>query len=143
MQSVMKKSLIIGIYVVILQQLSGISYIIMYGVHPDRCDYVASTSSGGIIIFQVGGTILECLATLSLILLNATCCPPILKKTSQRRILFQIGTIYCAIMATAAIVMVVPFNRSENYPLAAQILITIYMGFYGLTLGPTTWLYLS
>jgi hypothetical protein len=111
MKSVMKKSLIIGIYVVVLQQLSGISYIIMYGVHPDRCDYVAATSTG-IIVFQVGGTILECLATLSLILLNAACCPPILKKTSQRKILFQIGTIYCAIMTSAAIGMVIPFNRS-------------------------------
>ena len=56
MKSVTKKSLVIGTYVAVLQQLSGITYIIMYGVHPDRCDYTPS-GTGGIIIFQVGGTI--------------------------------------------------------------------------------------
>lgn len=55
MKSVMKKSLVIGIYIAILQQLSGISYIIMYGVHPNRCDYFESGPPQAI-FFQVGGT---------------------------------------------------------------------------------------
>lgn len=37
LESIMKKALAIGIYIAILQQLSGITYVIMYGGSPDRC----------------------------------------------------------------------------------------------------------
>ena len=36
--SIQKKALAIGIYVAVLQQLSGVSYVMMFGVYPDRCE---------------------------------------------------------------------------------------------------------
>jgi hypothetical protein len=36
-ESIRKKALFIGIYVGILQQLSGVTYITTFGIYPDRC----------------------------------------------------------------------------------------------------------
>ena len=110
MDIISKKALSIGIYVAILQQISGISYIILYGSAPNRCSTeVAKPLSG---YFEVGWSIFESLTTLSLVLFNASCCPHSIKKTSQRRVLFQIGTIFSSLFMIVSIGIIPPFDSS-------------------------------
>ena len=105
--SIKRKALAIGIYVAVLQQISGVSYINMFGVYPDRCEETSVKYND--VGFEVFWTFLECISTFTLVITNARCCPSKIKKSSRRRVLFQLGTVASTVCMTLVICFLPPF----------------------------------
>lgn len=63
-----KKSLFIGIYIAILQQLSSVSYVTIFGIYPDRCGNTVIRYNNA--RFEIVWTALMCISTLLLVITN-------------------------------------------------------------------------
>ena len=139
--SIKKKALAIGIYVAILQQLSGAGYVTMFGIYPDRCDETSEKYND--VEFEIFWTFLGCISTLMLVVTNARCCPLFIKKSNSRRVLLQVGTVASVVCIMLVVCLLPPFDDPHEHIRAIQVVVTFFVIFYGWTLGPTTWLYLS
>ena len=136
---ILKKSLAIGVYVAVLQQLSGVTYVMAFGLYPDRCQELNNNGEG----FEVFWTLLQCFSTFLLVITNAKSCPTLIKRSNRRRVLFQQGTIVSGICIFIIICLLPPLNSESIHIRGIQIVLCLFMINYGWTLGPTTWIYLS
>lgn len=147
MQPIRAKVTYLGIYVAVMQQLSGISIINTYGLYPYEARLQKVNDFWQILWcgIQLGST-----SILVVVNLFSTSYPDAMRKFTRhlgkRRFLFGIGNLMSILVLLAAVIdthlLIDKANMDAYYNALANIIIVMMIS-YGLTLGPITWIYLS